>query len=83
MMKRMTLRKKKRVAVSAAVVLFYVGLAQLFLMVIPQPREAIHYMVAGAFATGVSLMGAFVIYALGGIDPELIVRTVRRSSQSS
>jgi hypothetical protein len=82
MMVMMTLRKRKSVVVCAAVVLFYVGMAELFLMVLPQPRESLHYMVAGAFATGVSLMVAFVIYALGGIDPEIIVRTVRRSAQS-
>lgn len=79
----MTMRNKKPGFVWALILCLYIASAGLFLMVIPQPREALQYMVAGAFATGVSLALAFVLYVLGGIDPELIVRTVRRSAQSS
>ena len=64
-------------------VLFYAAMAGVFLLALPHPREAIHYMVAGAFATGLSLLVAFVLCAFGRINPELIVRTVRRSAQSS
>ncbi len=64
-------------------VLFYAAMAGVFLLALPHPREAIHYMVAGAFATGLSLLAAFVMCAFERINPELILRTVRRSAQSS
>jgi hypothetical protein len=83
MMKIVTLRDKKPALWLAGGVLFYLGMAALFLLVLPKPIEALQYMVAGAFATAVSLLVAFVLYALGCISPELIVRTVRRSAQSS
>jgi polyferredoxin len=74
---------RKSAVVCALIVLFYSGLAGVFLLAMPQPRQAIHYMVAGAFATGVSLLVAFVLYAFGRINPEFLLRTVRRSAQSS
>jgi len=63
--------------------LFYSAMADLFLLMLPQPREPVHYMVAGAFATGISLLVAFVLCAIGRISPATIVRIVRRSAQSS
>ena len=63
--------------------LFYAAMAGLFLLALPHPREAIHYMVAGAFACGLSLLAAFVLCAFGRIKPQLTVRTVRRSAPSS
>lgn len=74
---------KKRPFILAGTALFYVAMAELFLLALPRPREPIHYMVAGAFATGVSLLAWFVCYVLGRIAPALIVRIVRRSGQSS
>ncbi|MDR3701031.1 MAG: hypothetical protein P4L56_15395 [Candidatus Sulfopaludibacter sp.] len=74
---------RKSAAVCILFVLFYAAMAGVFLVALPHPREAIHYMVAGAFATGLSLLAAFVLCAFGRIDPELIVRIVRRSGQSS
>ena len=79
----MSFGDKKPRLILAGVVLFYFAMAELFLLVLPQPREALHYMVAGAFATGVSLLAAFVLYALGRIPAETILRTFRRSGQSS
>ncbi len=79
----MTLRDKKPGFVWTAILSFYAGMAGIFLMMIPEPREALQFMVAGAFATGVSLFVAFVLYVSGRINPETIVRTVRRSAQSS
>ena len=79
----MVLRDKKPAYVWTVILALYVAMAGLFLMIIPQPREALQFMVAGAFATGVSLLVAFALYALGRINPEVVVRTVRRSAQSS
>ena len=79
----MKLRNKKPGFVWTLILCLYFASAGAFLLIIPQPREALQFMVAGAFATGISLAVAFVLYAIGGIDPELIVRTARRSVQSS
>lgn len=73
----------KSALISAGVVLFYLAMAKLFLSIVPEPREPLQYMVAGAFATAISLLIAFICYALGFISPEVILRTVRRSAQSS
>ncbi len=77
------LSDKKSPFVFAGVVLFYLTIAEMFLMALPEPIEPLEYMVAGAFATGISLLLAFVLYAVGCISPEVILRTVRRSAQSS
>jgi multisubunit Na+/H+ antiporter MnhB subunit len=79
----MVLGERKPALVLSGVVLFYLAMAELFLAALPQPREPLQYMVAGAFATAVSLLVAFVLYATGRIAPETILRTVRRSGQSS
>jgi hypothetical protein len=83
MIKIVTQSDRKHAFILAGVVLFYLIMAEMFLLALPEPREPLQYMVAGAFATAVSLLVAFVLYALGRISPELIVRTVRRSAQSS
>lgn len=74
---------KKPALISAGGVLFYLAMAKLFLAIVPEPREPLQYMVAGAFATAISLLIASAAYALGYISPEVILRTVRRSGQSS
>jgi hypothetical protein len=79
----MPLRNKLPLLVIPGAVLFYLAMGGLFLLALPQPREPLQYMVAGAFATGISLLGVFVLYALGRISPSLIGRTVRKSGQSS
>ena len=75
--------RRKCAFVCGGAVLFYVAMASLFLALLPQPRVPVHYMVAGAFATGVSLLAAFVCYILGFIPASTILRIVRRSAQLS
>ena len=48
----------------AAALVFYPLMAELFLLALPKPREPLQYMVAGAFATAVTLLGAFVVHAV-------------------
>jgi hypothetical protein len=74
---------RKPALICAGGVLFYLVLAKLFLAIVPGPREPIQYMVAGAFATAITLGVAFVCYALGFIAPEKLLRTVRRSARPS
>jgi hypothetical protein len=83
MMDMVSLGDKKPSFIFAGVVLSYFGIAGLFLVMLPQPREPLQYMAAGAFATAVSLLVALVLYALGRIPAETILRTVRRSGQPS
>ena len=84
MKKKMILGRGKSAAVCILFVLFYAAMAGVFLLALPHPRETIHYMVAGA-----SLLPAFrcwqrLYYAPSdGSIRNSIVRTVRRSAQSS
>jgi hypothetical protein len=79
----MTLRNQKPAFILGGIVLFYFAAAELFLLAVPQPREPLQYMVAGAFATGISLLVAFAVYALGRFSLGTTARTARRSAQSS
>ena len=51
----------------AGAAVFYPAAARLFLLALPQPREPLQYMVAGAFATAVTLLGAFLVHALSRV----------------
>ena len=44
-------------------IVLYVGLAAVFLVIMPEPRSAFEYLVAGAFAAAVCLMIGFFLYA--------------------
>jgi len=77
----MTLRDKKPLLILPGAVLFYLGVAGLFLLALPKPHEQLQYMVAGAFATAISLLSVFVLYAFGRLTPATISRAVRRNSQ--
>jgi hypothetical protein len=79
----MPLRDKKLAMIVAGVVLFYLAMAEVFLLALPKPHEPLQYMVAGAFATAISLLVPFVLYALGRLSPATIARTVRGSGRSS
>jgi FtsH-binding integral membrane protein len=65
-------------ALIAGLVVLYVGMAVVFLLAIPTPREPFAYLVAGAFATGICLMATFAIYAKSTLG-----RTSRRNGRSS
>ena len=79
----MRLRERLPLLIIPGAILFYLAAAGLFLLALPQPREPLQYMVAGAFATAISLLALFVLYAFGRITPAALARTVRRSAQSS
>ena len=81
--RNMQFKRVKPAIFPCGAVLFYLAMAKMFLLALPGPREPLHYMVAGAFATAVSLLVAFALYTLGRFSPDLNVRIVRRSGQSS
>ncbi len=79
----MILSGKRRAFVCAAAVVLYIAAAGAFLLVLPHPLAALQLMVAGAFATALALIAAFLLCALCRVSPGALARTARRSAQSS
>lgn len=79
----MALRDRKPLLLIPGAFLFYLAAAGLFLLALPKPHEQLQYMVAGAFATAMSLLAVFVLYAFGRLTPAAFARTVRRNERSS
>ena len=77
------LRDRKPLLIIPGAILFYFAMAGMFILALPKPHEQLQFMVAGAFATAMSLLAVFVLYAFGRLMPAAIARTVRRTEQSS
>jgi hypothetical protein len=69
---------KRPAVLIIGLMVLYIGLAVVFLLVMPEPRGPFEYLVAGAFATGICLV---IVFALNA--KSILGRTARRNERSS